>query len=149
MIAFAVILMVSLAAFFVVYNTLSAGFAQRRKKLAEEHRKVMEQLRRLDAERKELSKELAETERELERTRKGLKTVILPPEQTAGPDKPEKADPDTDVANYLIKNGHITMEQHEKALAARSTMQLDLASVCVTLGFIDAATAKKATAQAG
>ena len=90
---------------------------------------------------KMLKKECEEKERQLTTLRnnqEGIKTISLEDLDIEDIDENEK------VSRYLIQEGKITMEQNEKVLQKMNILQMDYLGVCMTLGFINLDTAKKA-----
>jgi len=68
----------------------------------------------------------------------GIRIVSVEDLNISGEDENEK------VSRYLIQQGKITLEQNEKVLKKMNVLQMDYIGVCLTLGFIDLATAKLA-----
>ena len=91
--------------------------------------------------KRELNQEIQDTENELSRLRNGQEGI-----QTYTTKEMEIGEVDESelVSRYLLKEGKISLEQNENALDKMETMKLDFLGTCLTLGYIDIDTAKKA-----
>lgn len=93
------------------------------------------------SQKRELTREIKDKERQLATLRnnqQGIKTISVADLDVKEIDENEK------VSMYLIQEGKITMEQNEKVLQKMGILQMDYLGVCMTLGYIDLDTAKKA-----
>ncbi len=91
--------------------------------------------------RRELKKLIEEKENELSRVKRGLEGIqtYTTKEMNLG-----EVDDSDKVSRYLVKEGKVTLEQDEKAKNKMETLKMDYLGACLTLGFIDIATAEKA-----
>ncbi|MGL1862079.1 MAG: hypothetical protein OCC46_06110 [Pseudodesulfovibrio sp.] len=91
--------------------------------------------------KRELNQEIQDKENELSRLRNGQEGI-----QTYTTKEMEIGEVDESelVSRYLLKEGKISLEQNENALDKMETMKLDFLGTCLTLGYIDINTAKKA-----
>lgn len=67
----------------------------------------------------------------------GIKTISANDLDMSELDENEK------ISRYLIQEGKITLEQHEKTIQKMDVLQMDYLGTCLALGFIDLQTAKK------
>lgn len=139
MILFICILALSGVAFFVAYNYLSASFRTSQKLLHADHQKLVDQVSRLDSEKRELAAELAELEKQFTLLKHDIKpTAHLASKILVNEDESSK---DERMGDFMVSQGMITLEQHEKAMKRAAQLKMDFAATCQALGFIDQQTA--------
>lgn len=91
--------------------------------------------------RRELKQELTQKQDELTKLRtnpEGIKTFTADELGLDDTDESEK------ISRYLLSQGKMSLEQHQKVLQKMETLKLDYIGVCMALGFIDLETAQKA-----
>lgn len=134
-----------LVLFFGGFLLFFRGITKRRThqlaELASQRATVEGKYRVMVDQKKILKAELEEKERALSTLRAnldGLKTISASDLDISDIDENEK------ISRYLIQEGKITLEQNEKVLNQMANIQMDYIGVCLTLGYIDLETAKKA-----
>ena len=137
------ILLLAAIGLFFLFRSISMTRTYRLKALEEQRQEVNNKYEYLREQKKDLAKLLAEKEQQLTTLRNnqdGIKTVSSKELNLAE----AKDNPDDKISRYLIKTGAITMEQNEKVLAKMKTLNMDFLGACLTLGYVDIDTAKKA-----
>ncbi|WP_029896758.1 hypothetical protein [Desulfohalovibrio reitneri] len=110
--------------------------------LREEYRQARERQAELQAELDQARAEVARARWELEEA-----TAEPPPEDPgAAPEKKRHAKQirDQAMADWLLRQGHIKLEQHEKASKLVGQLGQDMAETCLLLDYIDKRTASEA-----
>lgn len=127
--------------FLLIYRTISQdkvsklkALESQRKTAKNKYEFVLDQKRELQKESEEKGKQLIT----LQNSEEGIKTISLDDLNVEEVDESEK------VSRYLLQEGKITAEQNEKVLQKMDILQMDYLGVCMTLGFIDLDTAKRA-----
>jgi len=142
---FILLIILILAAFGLMFMFRSISMARtlRINALEEMRQEVNNKYEFLREQKQDLVKTLAEKENQLSTLRNsqdGIKTVSARELNLAD----AKDSPDEKVSSYLIKLGAITMEQNEKVRTKMKTLNMDFLGTCLTLGYVDLETAKKA-----
>lgn len=91
--------------------------------------------------RKELLKLIDDKENELAAVKRGQTGIQS---YTAKEMDLGEVDESDKVSRYLLKEGKLTLEQDDKARKQMATLKMDYLGACLTLGYIDINTAKKA-----
>ncbi len=136
-----IILIVIVGVFLFIYQMISQNKIFKLNALASQKKTAKSKYEFMMDQTKMLKKECEEKERQLTTLRnnqEGIKTISLEDLDIEDIDENEK------VSRYLIQEGKITMEQNEKVLQKMNILQMDYLGVCMTLGFINLDTAKKA-----
>ena len=136
-----IILIVIVGVFLFIYQMISQNKIFKLNALAAQKKTAKSKYEFMMDQTKVLKKECEEKERQLTTLRnnqEGIKTISLEDLDIEDIDENEK------VSRYLIQEGKITMEQNEKVLQKMNILQMDYLGVCMTLGFINLDTAKKA-----
>ncbi|MBU1611580.1 MAG: hypothetical protein KKC99_07015 [Proteobacteria bacterium] len=146
MIVFISIIIVFLVLFFLAYNFISTNHLDQLKLVQDDFDKVAEQYARFNAESKKLKAELLALEQQINFKKNDIKHSKALAAAQAIPE-PETSKDDR-ISNHMVSQGIITIEQHEKAKAMQTKLQMDFVTICMTMGFIsekDAADLKKTT----
>ncbi|MEF2230406.1 MAG: hypothetical protein V3571_05720 [Pseudodesulfovibrio sp.] len=142
---FILLLIILLAAFGLIFlfRSISMNRTYRVNALEEQRQKVKSKYEYLRGQKQDLAKTLEEREHQLTTLRNnqdGIKTLSSKELNLAE----SKNSPDDKVSRYLVKTGAITMEQNEKVLVKMKTLNMDFLGTCLTLGYVNLETAKKA-----
>ncbi|MGE4293604.1 MAG: hypothetical protein AB7E32_15510 [Desulfovibrio sp.] len=135
-----IILTLSLAAFLFFRSAISKDHNAQRQDLKRRHAELQAQFDHLCAQKKSLAVEAATLDRQISKM-KCTDAPERPLVTTQPPPKKAKLTGNERVASYLLTNGLISLEQHQRAAATMRTLKLDLIGTCLTLGFIDESTA--------
>ena len=137
------ILLLAAIGLLFLFRSISMTRTIRLNALEEQRQEVNNKYEFLREQKKDLAKTLAEKETQLTTLRNnqdGIKTVSSKELNLAD----AKDNPDDKISHYLLKTGSITMEQNEKVRVKMKTLNMDFLSTCLTLGYVDLETAKKA-----
>jgi sortase (surface protein transpeptidase) len=135
------ILIVAIFIFLLIYRAISQNKISKENELETQKKTAKSNYEFMRNQKKELTEELQEKERQLTtlyNNQEGIKTISIKDLDVEEVDEKEK------VGRYLLQGGKITLEQNEKVLQKMELLQMDYLGVCMTLGFIDLETAKKA-----
>ncbi len=136
-----IILSVGILCFFYLYRIITKKRVFEDASLESQRNSAKNKYQFMLNHRRDLKDELADKERALATLRnsqEGIKTI------SAKDLDIDEVDENDKVSRYLIQEGKITLEQNEKVLKKMQILQMDYIGVCLTLGFIDLKTAKKA-----
>lgn len=104
--------------------------------------KALEEKRALDSRLGEMETQISLAGWKLEAPSGSLPPGMVPPKRFK---RPLTTDERNDrLSRWLIKNGKVTVEQHEKALKLVGKIGNDVVETCLLLNFIDAETAREA-----
>ncbi|XXJ20042.1 hypothetical protein ACR42D_10950 [Desulfovibrio caledoniensis] len=130
-----------LAIFFVAFRMISKyryatmnKLQNRQNDLETRHHSLREQKRLLDRELVNKEQALAT----LRSTQGDIRGITVADLEAAEANENEK------IGRYLLNQGKITREQHERALKKMEILKMDYIGVCMALGFIDLETGKQA-----
>jgi phage gp36-like protein len=130
-----------LAIFFVAFRMISKyryatmnELQNRQNELETRHHSLREQKRDLD--REVVNKEQALAT--LRSTQGDIRGITVADLEAAEANENEK------IGRYLLNQGKITREQHERALKKMEVLKMDYIGVCMALGFIDLETGTQA-----
>ena len=128
-------------ALFFILNKISTDRVTEIRSLESKKNSMMSKYEFMIKQRRELRKEIEDKERQLATLRNsefGIKTISASDLDIVEVDDNEK------VSRYLLQDGKITLEQNERVLQKMDVLQMDYLGTCLTLGFINLDTAKKA-----
>jgi predicted nuclease with TOPRIM domain len=130
-----------LAIFFVAFRMISKyryatmnELQNRQNDLETRHHSLREQKRLLDRELVNKEQALAT----LRSTQGDIRGITVADLEAAEANENEK------IGRYLLNQGKITREQHERALKKMEILKMDYIGVCMALGFIDLETGRQA-----
>jgi len=106
----------------------------RQNDLQTRHQSLRDQKR--DLERDLINKE--QTLASLRSSQGGIRGITVADLEAAEADENEK------IGRYLLNQGKITREQHDRALKKMEILKMDYIGVCMALGFIDLETVRQA-----
>lgn len=135
------VLIVGVGIFLFLYRAISLNKISELSRLTTKQENLKNKYDFLLNQKRELKKEIENKKRDLTTLRNnqdGIKTISVEDLDVEDVDENEK------VSRYLIQEGKITMEQNEKVLQKMEVLQMDYIGVCMTLGYINLDTAKKA-----
>lgn len=130
----------SLMAFIYVRSAITKEHQAQRRELKRRHAELCAQYESLSAEKAGLMVESANLTKQISKLKNSHASDSFSP-PVSSRKSPKKNSEGNNVASYLLTNGLISLEQHQKALTTMQTLKLDLLSTCLTLGFIDEQTA--------
>ena len=136
-----IILAIVAGVFLLIYRTISQDKVSKLRALESQKKTAKSKYEFMLAQKRELQKESEEKGKQLislQNNQEGIKTISLDDLDVEEVDESEK------VSRYLIQEGKITVEQNEKVLKKMDILQMDYLGVCITLGFINLDTAKRA-----
>ncbi len=135
MIIFSIMLVISLGLTFLAHNFLCAYHVNRKQLVEAEFRKVIDQLQELEAKRKKLTAKLSALEEEI--TFSQNEQAVILPEPVAKDSDDDHKNSNKRMSNYMLEQNIINEEQSAKAMKIMDRLQMDFATACLTLGFIN------------
>ncbi|WP_243545830.1 hypothetical protein [Pseudodesulfovibrio tunisiensis] len=136
------LILILFIAFCLLYRVVSQSRNIELSTLDKRERNIEEKYRFLASRKRSLGAEIREKENRLQtlqNSQEGIRTI------SAGDlgATDDEEDANDKISRYLIQQGKITLEQHQKVLDKMSVLQMDYIGVSLTLGFIDLKTAKQ------
>lgn len=134
------IFIAGLCIFLYLYHFISQNRSSELNRLELQRKKLQDKYEFLRNHRKEVATELEQKKNELQTLRNsqdGIRTISSDDLDIQDVDENEK------ISRFLLQEGKITLEQNEKVLKKMDLLQMDYLGVCMALGIIDLATAKR------
>lgn len=124
----------------MAYSFITRMHQMEEELIRDQQRKLDDDLAEAKADHDRLREELAELQKEIVLTRNEVeRSRPAPPPREAEEDRPTHAG-----SQWLLRGGHITLEQYEKAASRMETLSMDFIGTCLALGFINQALAAEA-----
>lgn len=141
MMTFSTIFGLSLAVFFVIFRMISKHRYATMNELFNRQHELETRHQSLRDRKRTLERELADKEQALtalKSNRCEIRSISVADLEADETDENEK------IGRYLLNQGKITREQHERALKKMEILKMDYIGVCMALGFIDLETGRQA-----
>lgn len=140
MLASIVIVILIIIIFVILFRSISNNKSSNIHSLSRELEKIQTKYDYLRARRQELRRELQEKERTLLNKRNNQEKIPTISVEDLDHDETDESEK---ISRYLISQGKLTMEQHEKARQKMGILKMDYLGVCMALGYIDLETSKQ------
>ncbi|EGB13936.1 hypothetical protein DND132_0721 [Pseudodesulfovibrio mercurii] len=141
MMTFSMLFGLALAAFFIIFRMISKYRYTTMNELYNLQNELETRHQSLRDRKRDLQRELTTKEQALaalKSDRGDVRSISVADLESVEMDENEK------MGRYLLNQGKITREQHNRALKKMEILKMDYLGVCVALGFIDLETGKQA-----
>lgn len=141
MLTVVIILVLAGVVLFFIMNTISTKHLAEANALESQKHALLNKFDFMVNQRKALRKEIEKKEQELASMRHGQEGIRTFSSRDLQIDNESD---DQKMSRYLIQEGRISLEQNENVIKKMEVLKMDYIAACLTLGYIDLATAKKA-----
>lgn len=142
MTSFSLLFGLSLAAFFIIFRMISKYRYATMNELNNQQYEITSRHESMRTQKRDLQREIATKEQALATLKSNVGAVrsisVADLEVASGSNENEK------IGQYLMNQGKLTREQHERAIKKMEVLKMDYIGVCMALGFIDLETGTQA-----